>query len=540
MPDFISIDQNSNTFWDTVPKLAALARQGWSGTHCLEDVDMAFTRRGIRPGDPTLELVRERYYRGGVSDWGATLFYSDFLGRQPLDVTALEPYTGWTTAALSRRMECSVDELYDRFSPGDNWQLVGASYADDPRYHRVIGDLGVADLVPHIRQLLDHMEADLGARFPEPDAQARIDDWMAAERSLVERLLGELSGAPLTELYRQWVAARTGAGLDLVLTSEVFSLAVGRTPMLEVLERFVTDYETLAGLYNEAVAETDVGVYPLHTGKGELPFFVVAERNGHMVRTPATLEGGDIVAGDWRWSAAQGLPVAEMQRDGVRCLVGKALLLVLQVRLGESGHCLALPHLGSLYMPAAYALERKLRAGGILTATTQPVQRVRLRFFAAWQGCTTRIRVPDYLRGVFSADELRAQDLAAEIDQAAGRAEALLDELREPAGREAWQLRTYPERTAERNAAEQRRRELVQGPHDKAEVRALYELVKEADRELLARLAEAVVQALHIRNLTYYDSRGALLPWSVALGGEAFYERLLAQAEIRAETADDL
>ena len=102
-------------------------------------------------------------------------------------------------------------------------------------------------------------------RFPEPAAQARIADWMMAERSLVERLLGELAGAPLTELYRQWVAARTGAGLDLVLTSEVFSLAVGRTPMLEVLERFVTDYETLAGLYNEAVAEAEVGVYPLHT-----------------------------------------------------------------------------------------------------------------------------------------------------------------------------------------------------------------------------------------------------------------------------------
>lgn len=541
MPDYISIDQNSNTFWDTVPKLAALACHGWSGTHCLEDIDMAFTRRGIQPGDPTLELVRERYYRGGVSDWGATLFYSDFLGRQPLDVTALEPYTGWTTAALSRRLDCSVDELYDRYSPGDNWQLVGASYADDSRFHRVIGDLGAADLAPHIRQLLDHMERDLLACFPEAAAQARITAWMATERALVERLLGELAEAPLTELYRQWVAARTPAGTGLALSSEVFSLAAGRTPMLELLERFVADYEALAGLYNEAVAETDVGVHPLHIARGELPFFVVAERNGHLVRTAATLEDGCVVAGDWRWPVTAGrLPLAQMMEDGVRCLAGKALLLVLQVRLGEGGPALALPHLGSLYMPAAYALERKLRAAGMLTLPAQPVQRVRLRFFAAWRDCATRVRVPDYLRGVFSADELPAQDLAAEINRAVVSAEELLAELREPAGREAWQRRTFPELTGQREGTEQQRRALVQGPHDGATVRALSEQIKQWDRELLAKLTEAVVQALHIRNLSYYDSRGALLPWSIALGGEAFYERLLAQAEIRAETADDL
>ena len=148
--------------------------------------------------------------------------------------------------------------------------------------------------------------------------------------------------------------------------------------------------------------------------------------------------------------------------------------------------------------------------------------------------------MPDYLRGVFGADELSAQELATEIDRAVAVAEELLAELREPAGREAWQRRAFPELAGRREATEQQRRALVQGPHDGATVRALSEQVKQWDRELLGRLTEAVVQALHIRNLPYYDSRGALLPWSIALGGEAFYERLLAQAEIRAETADDL
>jgi hypothetical protein len=541
VPAYISIDQNSNTLWDTVPKLAALARHGWQGTHCLEDIDMAFTRRGAQPGDPTLAVVRERYYRGGVSDWGATLFYSDFLGRQPLDITDLEPFTGWTTAALSRRLDTSVDELYDRYSPSDNWQLVGASYADDSRFHRLIGDLSVADLAPHIRQLLDHMEADLLACFPESAAQARIRDWTAAERNLVEKLLLGLNAAPLTELYRQWVAARVPGGPQLVLTSEVFSLANGPTPMLGLLERFAADYGAMSALYNAAVAETDVGVHPLHVARGELPFFVVAERNGRMVRTGATLEDGQVVAGDWRWPLRDGrLPLAEMQRDGVRCLAGKALLLVLQVRLRDGGCSLALPHQGSLYMPAAYALERKLREAGVLTAPAWPVQRVRLRFFDAWQDCDTRIRVPEYLRGVFSADELPARQLTEEIGQARESAGRMLDECREPEGRLAWQRRACPDLLAERDAHEQQRREMVQKPHDKNAVRALYEQVKEADRDLLEKLVGAVVQALHVRNLSYYDSRGALLPWSVALGGDAFYEHLLAQTEIRAETADDL
>jgi hypothetical protein len=540
VPDYISIDQNSNTLWDTVPKLAALCRHGQRGLHCLEDIDMAFTRRGIRPGDHTLEVVPERYYRGGVSDWGATLFYSDFLGRQPLDVADLEPYTGWTTAALSRRLDCSVDDLYDRYSPSDNWQLVGASYAEDSRFHRTIGDLHVGTIAPHVRHLIDHLETDLLARFPEPEARRRIEAWVGEERELVDRLCTSLGDAPLTELYWHWVEARTPEGTELTLTSDVFSLGQGRTPMIALLERFVADYEQLAGLYNEAVDETDVGVHPLHTARGELPFFVIAEIDGRMVRTPASLEEGALVAGDWRWPVNDGkLPLDEMWLDGVKCLAGKALLLVLQVRLAEGGCALALPHLGSLYMPAAYALERKLRDAGVVHAAPHPVQRVRLRFFEAWQGCTTLVRVPEYLAGVFSAGELPAEQLATEIQQAAKDAGSLLERLREKAGREAWQAANCAETLARRDELEQTRREMVQGPHDKNQVRALYEQVKELDRVLLQDLTDAVVLAMRVRDLLYYDSRGALLPWSIALGGQPFYERLLERAEIVAETADD-
>ena len=57
---FISIDQNSKVLWDTVPKLAALARQVWRGLHCVEDVDVAFTRPGPTRAETALPLAPER------------------------------------------------------------------------------------------------------------------------------------------------------------------------------------------------------------------------------------------------------------------------------------------------------------------------------------------------------------------------------------------------------------------------------------------------------------------------------------------------
>lgn len=95
MPSFISIDQNCQPLWDVVPKLQALAAASRGGVHCIEDVDVAFTLRGgaALPPDSPPGIARERVYRGGVSDWGAALFYTEFLGRNPLDVKDLESFT---------------------------------------------------------------------------------------------------------------------------------------------------------------------------------------------------------------------------------------------------------------------------------------------------------------------------------------------------------------------------------------------------------------------------------------------------------------
>ena len=88
-----SIDQNSHSLWDTLPKLQALALSGEKITHFVEDVDVAFTDIGEND-ESEPRIIRERHYPSGGTDWGASLFYHEFLGRQPLELRRLEPQLG--------------------------------------------------------------------------------------------------------------------------------------------------------------------------------------------------------------------------------------------------------------------------------------------------------------------------------------------------------------------------------------------------------------------------------------------------------------
>jgi hypothetical protein len=39
----------------------------------------------------------------------------------------------------------------------------------------------------------------------------------------------------------------------------------------------------------------------------------------------------------------------------------------------------------------------------------------------------------------------------------------------------------------------------------------------------------------HTAELDYWDSRGAIRPWAIALGGQSFYEDLVENAEVYQE-----
>ena len=532
---FISIDQNCHPLWDTVPKLEALAAHGWQGLHCIEDIDVAFSRQGSQPGDTGLALLPERYYRGGHSDWGAALFGHDFLGRLPLDVRALEPYTGRTTAALARLLETTVDGLYDRWSASDNWQLVGPSYAADPRWHRLIGDVRLTEAGPYVLELLGHARQDLLERFPETGVQRRVVDWFAGQEAFAAGTIAAEPQAPLTELYRRWLQAALGPTAPLALTSERFGLQ-RRAAADPLVRLFLERYAEAAEAYNGALLQTASGMSPLRLHEGELPFFVSVRRAGRLLRCTTALREGAIAAGGLSWPLANGaLPVEAMARDGVVALAGKALLLVLQARLGPDQAVLALPHQGSLYMPAAHAFERNLRRNGLLTAPARPVLRVRFHFLEHWRGLPTRVRLPAYLAAVVGIGEATAAETAEALAAGVTSARRALEALRDPARRDAMTRARFAALYSERDGLEHERRAVAADPRRRSEATALWQRIKGVDRRLAEAQAGWVLGLLRVLDVEYYDSRGALLPWCLALGGEPLYRHMVSQAELTLE-----
>jgi len=291
-----SIDQNCHSLWDVGPKLQVLAARGYAPRQFIEDIDIAFTQLGAGLEARGLRLARERYYRGGGADWGAALFYSEFLGRLPVDIRQWETFTGMKTAALARQLGRTVDDLYEEFSPGDNWQLIGPSYVGDRDHHRLIADLPVAETAEFIRQLLAKARGDGLAKFPDHDCRRRLTEWFDAEEARLERLLAAGEGASLPELYRRWLGEHLGESVQLSLTSTLAALRAD-SPAVRLLRVFTTDYQTAAGLYNQAVRDADVGLRPLETSRGELPFFLTGVHQGHLVRTDVFLQDGALRAG---------------------------------------------------------------------------------------------------------------------------------------------------------------------------------------------------------------------------------------------------
>jgi len=411
----LSIDQNSHSLWDTLPKLHALAGKGVRASHFIEDVDAAFTAMGAEVGSGSLSLTRERYHRSGGADWGAALFYTEFLGRQPMEIRDFEPFTGMKTSVLAKKLSRSVDDLYDEFSPSDNWQLIGPSFVGDREHHRIVGDLTLTETAPFVRDLLAKARENVMATFPADACRDRAADWFDRELAMVERLLHELSGGQFVDLYRRWMGERLGETASLGLTSELFSSRASNPPGLRLMGPFLGDYTAAARLYNDAIAESGMALRPLDTKAGELPLFAVFEHEGHLVRTGMFLRDGAVnVPGldAIGLGADGGLSPAILAGAGIRCVVGKAVLLVAQVRSGETGRELALPHRGSAYMPAAHEFVRRLDAAGRLGSPLRPIVRVRLRLLDHMAAVDTPIVLPAHLAEAFGQAEVSSRKFA--------------------------------------------------------------------------------------------------------------------------------
>ncbi len=533
---FSSIDQNSTPLWDTVPKLLALSAKKLRGVHYLEDIDVAFTRRGALPGEGLLALKQERYYRGGVSDWGAAVFYTDFLGRVPLDIVDFEPYTGWSTAALSRRLGLTVDELYDNFSYSDNWQLIGPSYAENPLYHRVIGDLKIQEVQNFLLDLMKHAQDNCLHSFPEPAAQARTKKWFEVENGRLRKFLHRHRDGTLVDLYADWTAAYLNQRIQLKRLSETLQLG---SPVHQLLNLFLEKYSEMAAVYNEAVESSGVGLTPLNTATGELPAFVVLQKDGRLLRAPLSLQQNELLAGEYAWKLdSLSFPLDKMKDDGVIGIAGKAILLVLEARMAPHGSALALPYNGSLYMPAVHKFEEILRKRNLLQARLCPIKRIKFNFLDHFYSVKTLVRLPAHLIDAFGCEELQACELAEAAKRLVQTAKQNLDSVKSAEGRSIMRRDLCPKKKDEWDRLQYRRKELAETQRGREEASEIWQYQKQLEREMLMGEIKWILQQIQVSALDYYNSRGALIPWSIALGGEPFCQKLIEDAVVYEETCE--
>jgi len=538
-----SIDQNSHSLWDALPKLHALLRKGAAVTHFIEDVDAAFTALGSGLDGAPLALVRERFHRSGGADWGAAMFYTEFLGRQSVEIRNFEPLVGMKTNVLAGKLGRSVDDLYDEFSPGDNWQLIGPSFVGDREHHRVVGDLTLAETAPFVRELLNKARQDTIESFPARASRDRANEWFDREAALVERLLGELSGGRLVDLYERWLAAHLshfGPSVRLDLTSRLFACDRPDAPGLRLIRPFVNDYAAAGGMYNDAIAETGMSLRPLEAKAGELPLFAITARDGHFVRTGVFLRDGAVeIDGRPFAPGNDGVPAtADLAAAGIQCIVGKAMLLVSQVRIGPAGDELALPYRGSAYMPAAHALVRKLAAAGMAAGPLRPIIRVRLRLLDRLRELDTPICLPAWLAEAVGGEEVPARRLGLAWQDIARQARRRLESFRDDAERQSWQVNEMPGLHAEMAALNARRRDLAAKDPKDPELRGIWKTVSELQTRILYRTVRRIDADSQLADLDFYDTRGAALPWCVALAGENFYNEVIEKAELHEEDDD--
>ncbi len=538
-----SIDQNSNSLWDTLPKLQVLGGSSQPVIHFVEDIDVAFTSLGAGVDDHAasdlsgLRITRERFYPSGGQDWGATLFYSDFLGRLPVELRTWQNQLGMKISAAGKRLGRNIEDLYAEYSVGDNWMLVGSSYVGDRRHHRVMGDLSVKETARYLRETLLKAEEDCLEKFPQEDSRKRSREWFAAETHRVDRLIESCGDGSLADLYRRWLREYLGDAVRLDATSSLFSLAADR-PKTVLLEVFLRDYATVAGLYNQAVTETDVGLHKLQIKRGELPFFAVLPHRGQLVRTELGFQDGELVIPEKSFAIRDGrLPVDALREAGVRCIVGKAVPLALEVRIQPGGQALALPYRGSLYTPAVHRFAALLNENNLLPGPLAPIVRVRFALLDHLRSLDTTIRLPEHLVSYFGSAEVPARGVGENYTAIAAEAGDRLERFKDTAQRNQWLSENFPEQVRTIQELNQQKRQLARGDPKSPQVREIWKQIRTIENELLAATLHQIAMDYQAAHIDFYDSRGAILPWCIALGGESFYNEVIAKARITEEPA---
>ena len=539
----ISIDQNSHVLWDTVPKLHALQSASLQATHYIEDIDVAFTMLGAKPDQPDLKISLEKFYPTGGCDWGASLFYSDFLGRLPVEPRTWEPMLGCKLSAYAKRAGLSLDDLYRDHATGDNWMLIGSSFVADREHHRLLGDLSVREVEDYIWRFFDLAETDCLRVFCDPKAQQRTQSWFATEREKVKTIINKTRDAKIDDFYDVWMREYFTASqstIQIAKSAELFKLQSGANGV-KLLELFLQDYDRLAGLYNQAVREANLGLHELDTRTGELPFFVTLRHKGRYVRCDIKLSENKLLIANREVELGpdRAVPLQKLADIGIECLIGKAILLVIQVRMGAAGKPLAMPFHGSSYMPAAHKLAKLLVQEKLIDDNVSPILRVRFHLLDRLAETETTIKLPTHLITKFKTEKMPAKQFAETYKQLADESAELLGKFINKESTQQWKHANYKAELEQIEKLDSEKMMLVKQDPKQPAVRELGQQVASIKRNIDKVFLEEISQCYQVSNIDFWDSRGAIYPWCIAAGGEKFYDHVVKNASVYEENYAD-
>jgi hypothetical protein len=165
------------------------------------------------------------------------------------------------------------------------------------------------------------------------------------------------------------------------------------------------------------------------------------------------------------------------------------------------------------------------------------VFRVRLHLLDRIKSLDVVIRLPEHLRGYFGKTEIAARELGDNYQAIARQAATRLARFRTEEGRQSWQREAYADVVAEIEQLDHCRRNLAQANAKAPELRQIWRDLKLRKQEMLDGLVHQIACDWQASNIDYWDSRGAIMPWCVAMGGQQFYNDVLAGAEIYAESS---
>jgi SAM-dependent methyltransferase len=122
--------------------------------------------------------------------------------------------------------------------------------------------------------------------------------------------------------------------------------------------------------------------------------------------------------------------------------------------------------------------------------------------------------------------------------QLARQATERLEMFADPDGRRRWQGKEFADQFARIDRLDQRRRDLASSAPKGPEIRAVWQQIKSLQVDILDATVRRISWDHQISRIDYWDSRGALWPWCVGMGGEAFYREVVERAQVYEEPAE--